>query len=100
MRGEGGVQKTQTETTEDPYLNNRRPLLKQHFIFSHFDKLSSLRSLVQSSEVERNIKMSISFFDDLGGLFLHFSQLSLLGLLSQSSEVERNPKTSISFLMT
>ena len=41
--------------------------------------------------------MSISLFDDLGGILPHFGQLSLLGLLSQSSEVERNPKMSISF---
>ena len=41
--------------------------------------------------------MSISLFDDLGGLLPHFGQLSLLGLLIQSSEVERNPKMSISF---
>ena len=41
--------------------------------------------------------MSISFFDDLGGLFLHFCQLLSLRSLGQSSEVESNPKTSISF---
>ena len=41
--------------------------------------------------------MSISFFDNLGGLFLHFGQLLLLRFLGQSSEVEHNPKTSISF---
>ena len=41
--------------------------------------------------------MSISFFDDVGGLFSHFSQLSSLRLLGQSSEVECNPKLSISF---
>ena len=40
--------------------------------------------------------MSISFFDDLGGLFSHFSQLLSLRSLRQSSEVELNPKTSIS----
>ena len=49
------------------------------------------------SEVEHNPKMSIWFFDDLGGLFMHFGQLSLLRLLGQSSEVEHNPKMSISF---
>ena len=63
-------------------------------LFSHFSQLSSLRWLGQSSEVECNPKLSISFFDDLGGLFLHFSQLSSL---SQSLEVEHNPKMSISF---
>ena len=41
--------------------------------------------------------MSISFFDDLGGLFSHFGQLLSLGSLIQSSEVECNPKTNISF---
>ena len=41
--------------------------------------------------------MSISFFDDLGGLSLHFGQLLSLRSLSQSSEVEHNPKLSISF---
>ena len=41
--------------------------------------------------------MSISFFDDLGGIFLHFGQLSSLGSISQPSEVECNPKMSISF---
>ena len=41
--------------------------------------------------------MSISFFDDLGGLFSHSNRLSLLGSLSRSSEVECNPKTNISF---
>ena len=41
--------------------------------------------------------MSISFFDDLGGLFLHFTQLSSLGSLGLSSEVECNPKMNISF---
>ena len=95
-RGGGGVQKTQTETTEDPDWNNRRPYLKQHFIFSHFDQLLSPGSLGQSSEVKCNPKMSISLFDDLGGLLSHFGQLLFLGLLSQSSEVEHNPKTSIS----
>ena len=47
-----------------------------------------------SSEVECNIKMSISFFDDLGGLLSHFGWLSLLG---RSSEFVHNPKMSISF---
>ena len=51
----------------------------------------------RSSEVERNPKLSILFFDDLGGLFLHFSPLLLLGSLGQSSEVERNIKMSFSF---
>ena len=41
--------------------------------------------------------MSISFFDDLGGLLSHFGWLSLLGLLGWSPEVECNPKMSISF---
>ena len=41
--------------------------------------------------------MSISFFDDFGGLFLHLGCLSSLRLLGQSSEVEHNSKTSISF---
>ena len=41
--------------------------------------------------------MSISFFDDLGGLFLHFGRLASLGLLSRSSEAEHNPKMSISY---
>ena len=35
----------------------------------HFCQLSLLRLLSQSSEVEHNPKMSISIFDDLGGLF-------------------------------
>ena len=43
--------------------------------------------------------MSISFFDDLGGLFPYFSRLLLLGLHGQSSEVESNTKTSISFFL-
>ena len=43
--------------------------------------------------------MSISFFDDLGGLFPHFSRFLLLRLHGQSSEVEYNPKTSISFFL-
>ena len=38
-------------------------------LLSHFSQLSSLGSLGQSSEVERNPKMNISFFDDLGALF-------------------------------
>ena len=66
-------------------------------IFSHFDQILLLRLLSQSSEVEHNPKMSISFFDDLDGLFLHFGQLSLCRSLSQSSEVKSNPKMSISF---
>ena len=41
--------------------------------------------------------MSISLFDDLGGILPHFGQLSLLGLLSQYSKVEHNPKMSILF---
>ena len=41
--------------------------------------------------------MSISFFDDLGGLFSHFCQLSSLRSLGRSSEVDRNPKKNISF---
>ena len=40
--------------------------------------LTSLRSLGQSSEIEHNPKMNISYFYDLGGLFSNFSQLSLL----------------------
>ena len=44
-----------------------------------------------------NPKTSISFFDDLGGLFSHFSQVSSVRSLSRSSEVEHNPKLSISF---
>ena len=39
--------------------------------------------------------MSISFFNDLGGLLSHFGWLSLLRLLSRSPEVEHNPKPSI-----
>ena len=38
-------------------------------LFLHFGQLSSLGSLSRSSEVEHSPKMSISFFDDLGGLF-------------------------------
>ena len=41
--------------------------------------------------------MSISLFDDLGGLFLHFGHLLLLGSLGQSSEVKNNVKMSFSF---
>ena len=41
--------------------------------------------------------MSISFFDDLGGLLSHFGWLLLLRSLGRSSEVERNPKMSILF---
>ena len=83
-----------------PRLKQQKTLTEKHFIFSHFDQLSSLRSLGQSSEVECNPKMSISLFDDLGGLLSHFSWLSLLRLLSQLSEVEHNPKTSIHLMMT
>ena len=67
------------------------------FIFSHFNHISLLRSLRRSSEVERNPKTNISFFNDLGGHFSHFCQFSLLGSLGQSLEVERDPKTNISF---
>ena len=88
-------QKTQTEITEDPNWNNSRLYLKQHFTFLHFDQLSSLGLLGQSSEVECNPKMSISLFDDLGPLLSHFGWLSLLGLLGRSSEVERNWKMNI-----
>ena len=38
-------------------------------LFLHFGQLLSLTLLSQSSEVERNPKMSISFFDDLGDIF-------------------------------
>ena len=87
----GGIQKTQTETIEDPNWNNMS-------CFLHFDQLSSLGLLGWSPEVERNfLNMNISFFDDLGGLLSHFGCLSLLGLLGRSPEVECNPKTSISF---
>ena len=50
--------------------------------FFAFWLISSLGSLSQSSEDEHNIKMSISFFDDLGGFLSHFGQLSSLGSLS------------------
>ena len=40
---------------------------------------------------------TISFVDDLRGLFSHFGQRSLLRLLGQSSEIEHNPKMNISF---
>ena len=63
----------------------------------HFGRCLPLRLLSRSSEVEHNLKPSISFFDDLGGLFLHFSWFLLLGSLGWSSEVECNPKPSISF---
>ena len=49
------------------------------------------------SEDERNPKMSISSYDNLGGLFSHFTQILLLQSLSWSSEIEHNPKLSISF---
>ena len=39
------------------------------FVFLHFGQSFLLRSLSQSSEVERNPKTNILFFDDLGGLF-------------------------------
>ena len=38
-------------------------------LLPHFGRLSSLELLSQSSEVERNPKMSISSYDDLRGLF-------------------------------
>ena len=41
-------------------------------MFLHFSQCLSLRLLGRSSEVERNPKMNISFFDDLGGLFFNF----------------------------
>ena len=50
-----------------------------------------------SSEVERNPKMSISSYDNIGGLFSHFTQILSLQSLSWSSEIEHNPKPSISF---
>ena len=46
------------------------------FFFLHFGQLLLLRLLSQSSEVEHNTKMSISFFDDLAAIFSHFGQLS------------------------
>ena len=51
-----------------------------------------------SSEVEHNLKISITYFDDLGSLYLHFDRLSSVRSLSRSSEVERNLKAHISFL--
>ena len=40
---------------------------------------------------------TISFVDDLEGLFSHFGQRSSLRSLGQSSEIECNPKMNISF---
>ena len=42
------------------------------FIFLHFGSCFLLRLLGRSSEVERNPKMNILSFDDLGGLFCFF----------------------------
>ena len=63
----------------------------------HFGWCLLLILLSRSSKVEHNLKPSISFFDDLGGLFLHFSWFLLLGSLGQSSAVECNIKMSFSF---
>ena len=46
--------------------------IKIFTIFLHFVQISSFSLLSQSSEVERNPKMSISFFDDLMAIFSHF----------------------------
>ena len=69
------------------------------FGFLHFGQCFMLGSLGRSSEVERNPKMNIWFFNDLGGLFcfLCFGQCYWLRLLGWSSEVECNPKTNILF---
>ena len=42
------------------------------FVFLHFSQHFLLGLLGRSSEVERNPKTNILFFDDLGGLFLFF----------------------------
>ena len=68
-------------------------------MFLCFGQRFSLRLLSRSSEVERNQKTNILFFDDLEGLFVFFVfwSMFLLGLLSRSSEVECNPKMNILF---
>ena len=79
-------------------------VIHKHFIFwwlcrpfSHFGRRLLLGSLCWSAEIERNPKMNISFFDDLGGLFSHFGWCLSLGSLSWSSEIECNTKMNISF---
>ena len=68
-------------------------------VFLYFGHHFMLRSLGRSSEVKRNPKTNILFFNDLGGLFHFFVFWSTFfaGLLSRSSEVEHNPKTNILF---
>ena len=58
----------------------------------HFSHHSSLGSLCRSSEVERNLKTSISFFLAGEGWWTGFESIDQP---SRSSEVERNPKLSI-----
>ena len=55
--------------------NNRRPRLKQQKTLTETTFLLTFITQITwlSSEVECNPKMSLSFFDDLGGLFLHLS---------------------------
>ena len=66
----------------------------------HFGRLLLLWFLSQSSEVESNPKMSISFFDDLGGPFCILVDFCHSDCSAKSSEVECNPKMRIYFLMT
>ena len=58
------------------------------------DGFESIDQPSQSSEVERNPKMSISFFLAGERWQMGFESIDWPG---QSSEVERNPKMSISF---
>ena len=65
--------------------------------FLHFGWLLLLRLLSQSSEVECIPEMSISFCDDLGGLFCILVDFHHSDCLANHQKLEHNPKTSISF---
>ena len=69
-------------------------------ILPHFSRLSLLRLLSQSSEVERNPKMNISSYDDLGSLFPHFSRILSLWPLADHQKLSIIQKWAFHFLMT
>ena len=72
------------------------------FCFLHFGWRFLLRSLGQSSEVERNPKMNIWFFGDLGGLLFFYILVDIFcsDCLADHQKLNVIQKQTFDFLMT
>ena len=88
----GSIQKTQTETAEDPDWNN----ISFFCILINFHHLDHLANHQKLNIIYKN---EYFIFWWLRGLLSHFSWLSLLRLLGRSPDIEHNPKTSMSLFL-